>query len=152
MSLQSINRWIVCLFAFTCMSLVAYCHEPFTSEQPDVVEAKNVASHDLSKILAWRSIGPSNMGGRITALAVFDGDPSTYVATASGGCSRRPTTAPRLTISSIAKTPCRSGLLSRRRMQHRKVGTGEANPRNSVSYGDGVYLSTDGGNHWKNRG
>jgi len=32
------------------------------------------------------------------------------------------------------------------------VGTGEANPRNSVSYGDGVYKSTDGGRTWKNMG
>src|ERR1700682_3813500 len=28
------------------------------------------------------------------------------------------------------------------------VGTGENNPRNSVSYGDGVYKSTDGGKSW----
>src|SRR5262249_50881101 len=26
------------------------------------------------------------------------------------------------------------------------------NPRNSVSYGDGVYASTDGGKSWKNKG
>src|SRR5262249_56215136 len=32
------------------------------------------------------------------------------------------------------------------------VGTGEANPRNSVSYGDGVYKSTDGGKTWQNMG
>ena len=32
------------------------------------------------------------------------------------------------------------------------VGTGEANPRNSVSYGDGVYRSTDGGEKWTNMG
>ena len=32
------------------------------------------------------------------------------------------------------------------------VGTGENNPRNSVSYGDGVYKSTDGGRTWKNMG
>src|SRR5262249_3380957 len=30
------------------------------------------------------------------------------------------------------------------------VGTGENNPRNSVSYGDGVYKSTDAGKTWKN--
>src|SRR5207237_5879820 len=30
--------------------------------------------------------------------------------------------------------------------------TGENNPRNSVSYGDGVYKSTDGGKTWKNMG
>src|SRR5207249_7460441 len=32
------------------------------------------------------------------------------------------------------------------------VGTGENNPRNSVSYGDGVYKSTDGGKTWKHMG
>src|SRR5262249_3034585 len=32
------------------------------------------------------------------------------------------------------------------------VGTGENNPRNSVSYGDGVYKSVDGGKTWKNMG
>ena len=32
------------------------------------------------------------------------------------------------------------------------VGTGEANPRNSASWGDGVYKSTDGGKTWKNMG
>ena len=32
------------------------------------------------------------------------------------------------------------------------VGTGEANPRNSVSWGDGVYRSADGGKTWKNMG
>ena len=38
------------------------------------------------KALSWRSIGPANMGGRITALAVFEADPTIYwVATASGG-------------------------------------------------------------------
>src|SRR5262249_19687846 len=38
------------------------------------------------KALNWRSIGPANMGGRITAISVFEADPTTYwVATASGG-------------------------------------------------------------------
>ncbi|MGB6643561.1 MAG: hypothetical protein WBE35_00880, partial [Candidatus Cybelea sp.] len=32
------------------------------------------------------------------------------------------------------------------------VGTGEANPRNDVSYGDGVYKTTDGGDTWTNVG
>src|SRR6266542_3356362 len=38
------------------------------------------------KSLNWRSIGPANMGGRITAISVFEPDPCIYwVATASGG-------------------------------------------------------------------
>src|SRR5262245_47303170 len=38
-----------------------------------------------AKAFTWRSIGPANMGGRITAIAVYEADPTTYwVATASG--------------------------------------------------------------------
>ena len=38
------------------------------------------------KAFTWRYIGPANMGGRITAISVFEADPTTYwVATASGG-------------------------------------------------------------------
>src|SRR5437773_11829124 len=41
---------------------------------------------DWVKALHWRSVGPAAMGGRITAISVFEADPSTYwVATASGG-------------------------------------------------------------------
>ncbi len=32
------------------------------------------------------------------------------------------------------------------------AGTGEANVRNDVSFGDGIYKSTDGGSHWKRMG
>ncbi len=32
------------------------------------------------------------------------------------------------------------------------AGTGEANVRNDVSFGDGIYKSTDGGTHWKRMG
>src|SRR5262245_37090638 len=36
--------------------------------------------------LRWRALGPGAMGGRITSLAVFEADPTTYwVGTASGG-------------------------------------------------------------------
>src|SRR4051794_23927149 len=38
------------------------------------------------KPMTWRNTGPANMGGRITAVAVYEADPSLYyVATASGG-------------------------------------------------------------------
>jgi photosystem II stability/assembly factor-like uncharacterized protein len=107
------------------------------------------------KSLTWRSIGPANMGGRITALAVFEADPSTYyVATASGGLLKtvnngvtfehqfdREAT---VSIGDVCVAPSDRNIVW--------VGTGENNPRNSVSYGDGVYKSTDGGRTWKNMG
>jgi photosystem II stability/assembly factor-like uncharacterized protein len=124
----------------------------------------SVASSSLSaaelpagwlKPLTWRCIGPANMGGRITALAVYEADPTTYwVATASGGLLKtinngitfehqfdHETT---VSIGDVCVAPSDKNIVW--------VGTGESNPRNSVSYGDGVYKSTDGGKSWINMG
>ncbi|HVL13313.1 MAG TPA: PDZ domain-containing protein, partial [Gemmata sp.] len=107
------------------------------------------------KKMQWRSIGPANMGGRITALAVVESDPTTYyVATASGGLlktTNNGTTFQHLfdnqstvSIGDVAVAPSDPNIVW--------VGTGENNPRNSVSYGDGVYKSTDAGKTWTNMG
>lgn len=107
------------------------------------------------KTLTWRCIGPAAMGGRIVALAVNEADPCTYwVATASGGLLKttnngitfehqfdKETT---VSIGDVCVAPSDPNIVW--------VGTGENNPRNSVSYGDGVYKSTDGGKTWKNMG
>jgi photosystem II stability/assembly factor-like uncharacterized protein len=110
---------------------------------------------NLDKIFAWRSIGPANMGGRITGLGVFEADPTCYyVATASGGLLKTANNGSTFThqfdrestvsIGAVAVAPMNRDIVW--------VGTGEANPRNSVSFGDGVYKSTDGGKSWKNVG
>ena len=66
----------------------------------------------------------------------------------------RSTTASPSSTSSTRKRPSPSATSAspRRTSNIVWVGTGENNPRNSVSYGDGVYKSTDGGKTWKNMG
>lgn len=110
---------------------------------------------DWVKTFTWRSIGPANMGGRITALAVYDADPTTYyVATASGGLLKTTNNGTTfqhqfdkeatVSIGDVCVAPSNRDIVW--------VGTGENNPRNSVSFGDGVYKSTDGGKTWQNMG
>ncbi len=95
------------------------------------------------------------MGGRVTDLLVHEKDPSLWwIATGGGGLlktSNQGTTVEHqfdneatVSIGAIAASPSDTNVLW--------VGTGEINPRNSVSYGNGVYKSVDGGKTWKHMG
>ena len=107
------------------------------------------------KQLHWRSIGPAVMGGRISDISVDPKDPYTiYVALATGGVIKSVNDGntwkpifehePVASVGAIAVDPSNSKIVW--------TGTGEANGRNSSSWGDGIYKSTDGGSTWKNMG
>ena len=102
-----------------------------------------------------RSIGPASMSGRIGAIVgVASNSDLLYVGGASGGVWKsinggitwQPVfdDQPVHSIGAIAVDPGNSDVVW--------VGTGEGNPRNTVSVGNGVYKSTDGGRTWAHLG
>ncbi len=110
---------------------------------------------EWTKSLTWRCVGPASMGGRITAIAVVESDPGTFwLATSSAGLLKTTNNGTTFEhqldreatcgVGDVAVAPSNKDIVW--------VGTGENNPRNSVSYGDGVYKSTDGGQKWTNMG
>ena len=106
--------------------------------------------------LGARNIGSAAMSGRVAAVAAtHDGGKTTvFVGAASGGVWRsfdggttfKPVfdKQPVQSIGAITIDPSNP--------RNVWVGTGEAWTRNSVSIGDGIYRSTDGGETWTNMG
>jgi photosystem II stability/assembly factor-like uncharacterized protein len=108
-----------------------------------------------TKPLRWRSVGPANMGGRIADFAVNEKDPYTmFVAVGTGGVLR--TTNNGSTWEGVFdKQPVASTgavAISQNNPKIVWVGSGEGNSRNSSSWGNGIYKSTDGGDTWTNMG
>jgi photosystem II stability/assembly factor-like uncharacterized protein len=105
--------------------------------------------------LKLRSIGPAVTSGRVAAIAVHPKDRGHYyVGAASGGVWKTTNAGTSWTpvfdnegsysIGAVALDPKNPSIVW--------VGTGENNSQRSVSYGDGVYRSEDGGKSWKNMG
>ena len=105
--------------------------------------------------VAFRNLGPAIAGGRVTAVAGIAGNPRVYyVGSAGGGIFKTTdgglhwraifTHEATSSIGAIALAPSNPNLVW--------VGTGEANIRNDVIPGAGVYLSTDAGKTWRRMG
>ena len=117
------------------------------------IPAKN--HPELFSTFKWRNIGPANMMGRISALDALDNDyRMVLVGTASGGVFKS-------TNAGITWTPIfdkyGSGSIGdvaffQKNPEIIWVGTGEANNRNSSGWGDGIYLSINGGKTFQNMG
>ncbi len=113
------------------------------------------SSPDPFANLKFRSIGPAAPGGRVTSVAGVAGDLKTYYLGASGGGVWKTSN------GGVTWTPLWDGqrvqsigaiAISPKNPKVVWVGSGEANPRNDVMAGDGVYVTRDGGATWKNVG
>ncbi len=120
-----------------------------------VVPTLGQIEESVFEAFKWRSVGPAGAGGRVVDLAVVGEFPHhIFVATATGGLWRTDNNGVTWTpifehestgsVGAVAVHPNNPDVIW--------VGTGEANARNSVSWGHGVFKSTDGGKSWKHMG
>jgi photosystem II stability/assembly factor-like uncharacterized protein len=127
-------------------ALAIFCPRQAFSQQQD--------SQSLFPEMQWRMIGP-HRGGRVLPVLGVPGKPNEYLFGAVGGGVWKTENAgrtwhpifdaqPIASIGAIAIAPSDPQTIY--------VGTGEADMRSDISFGDGMYKSTDGGVTWRNIG
>ncbi len=151
------------VFVFACAAIGfaqqgAPLNEPFAGPagpQQANREGRTELPMVVRKSITFREIGPAVSGGRVTAVAGVPGNPNIYyVGAADGGVFRSDDGGVTwkayfqhqdvASIGAMAVDPRNPDVVW--------IGTGEANIRNDVSFGDGVYKSTDGGRTWQHLG
>lgn len=109
----------------------------------------NISSTTFGMMEA-RWLGPGTMSGRITAIdGVAEDGKTIYVGTAGGGVWK--STNAGFSFKPMFDKYCQSiGAIAIDQTSPKTIyaATGESNMRNSVSIGDGIYKSTDGGENW----
>ncbi|HXR98291.1 MAG TPA: hypothetical protein VN709_10670 [Terriglobales bacterium] len=131
------------LIASLLLSLPAFLTVPAPAQTP---------AGSLTSALHWRNVGPFT-GGRVTTLAGIGAEPNVFfMGTAGGGVwettdygnTWRSITDKYLKVGSIgamAIAPSDPKIMY--------VGTGDSDPRNTVTTGEGMYKSSDGGKTWQ---
>ena len=105
--------------------------------------------------LHYRWIGPAVMGGRLDAVTGVPGNPKiVYLGHSSGGLWKSEDGG--LTFSSAFEAGKSSAVgaiaIDSRDPNRVFIGTGEPFPRNTADAGDGVWMTPDGGRHWRHLG
>ncbi|HEV8169878.1 MAG TPA: hypothetical protein VGP59_11030, partial [Pyrinomonadaceae bacterium] len=123
-----------------------------------VLTALNVAAQqldpDLYSGLRWRMLGPFR-AGRVNAVSGVAGQPNTFYFGSVGGGVWKSLNSGRTwtpifdstnvaSIGAIGIAPSNPDVIY--------AGTGEADMRDSIAFGNGVYKSSDAGNTWKHLG
>jgi photosystem II stability/assembly factor-like uncharacterized protein len=146
------NRSLVLvLCAVPLIAHTVFCLDDETGSD----KSKDPMSAETFTGLKFRSLGPAVTSGRVADIAVDPRNRSRYfVAAASGGVWKTVNAGTTwepvfdgessYSIGCVVIDPNNPFVLW--------VGTGEYNSQRSVSYGDGVYRSEDGGKSWQNMG
>ena len=128
--------------------------------QAQVAQARQQAANvPVGDTAAWNFVGPTNVGGRVAALAV---DPTTtpstvYAAITAGGIMKSTDGGVTWTPDWPSSNVQVMGALARGSDGTLWAGTGEANPSgggdefltDAAPMGNGIYKSTDGGQNWQ---
>ncbi|HEX2667892.1 MAG TPA: hypothetical protein VHP13_05915 [Gammaproteobacteria bacterium] len=134
-SIRSLLLALTCLFACTA-----------------VYAADDGTPPDPFQNLKFRNLGPASAGGRVAAVVGVPGNPSIYYVGGGGGGVWK-TTDGGLSWNAVFEHEATSSIgaiaLAPSNPNYVWVGTGEANIRNDVIDGAGVYFSPDAGKTWK---
>ncbi len=117
--------------------------------------AGQIATPNLYSGMRWRMIGPFRGGRSLTAAGLTNGQTDVYYMGTVGGGVWKTTNGghtwfpifdaqPIASIGSLAVAPSDANIIY--------VGTGEASIRSDISFGNGVYKSTDAGQTWRHIG
>jgi photosystem II stability/assembly factor-like uncharacterized protein len=143
-----LTRAAAALLSLTCVATAAFAAHAAT-------QAVAQKRPDPFAQIKFRNLGPAIAGGRVTAVAGIPGNPLVYYVGAAGGGVFKSTDGglnwkaiftheATSSIGALAVAASNPSLIW--------VGTGEANIRNDVLPGEGVYLSTDAGKSWRAMG
>ncbi|MBS0010115.1 MAG: hypothetical protein KFF49_01810, partial [Bacteroidales bacterium] len=142
-----------------CIALTLAATMPAGAQRRSVRQETPAEKDPVSEVslnsFSFRSIGPALTSGRISDIAVNPDNHKEFWVTAAagnvwktvnGGVTFDPVfdNEGSYSMGCVVIDPTNSNVVW--------VGTGENNNQRSVSYGDGVYKSTDGGKSWKNMG
>ncbi|MGM0947169.1 MAG: WD40/YVTN/BNR-like repeat-containing protein [Bacteroidota bacterium] len=145
MKIKSMGLWMMMLlFSFSIHA----------QRKTNTSESSNLAKQDFSAF-KFRNIGPAFTSGRIADIAIHPENKNTwYVATASSGVWKTinagTTWTPIFDDQPVFAIGCVT--IDPNNPNRVWVGTGENNGGRHISFGDGVYLSEDGGATWQNMG